>query len=135
MSTGTFAYAGAAIGFAASIIALIVKEFFDRRRQRRSAINTLSLMSGSLRNNLKVPPTDVPHLQIDKMTGVLNELAASDALFRAYLNYDEALRLYREAWRTNPDGPGCASIDEIYEKLNAIEATLRLWLPERRAIA
>ncbi|MCA1510541.1 hypothetical protein [Bradyrhizobium sp. NBAIM01] len=118
-----FAAIGALIGFVSSLTVLVFKETFDRRRQRRTAINTLVLMVSSLRKNLDVQPDRVPHVHLDKMMSVLHDLAAREDLRRAYANYDQALREYRAAW-LDGSKPTAAARESVEKCLTASGAIL-----------
>lgn len=118
-----FAAIGAVIGFVSSLTVLLLKETFDRGRQRRVAINMLVLMISSLRRGIDLHPERVPHVHLDKMMPVLHDLAARDDLTKAYANYDQALREYRDAWANNV-GPTAIARDKIDQYLIVAEAVL-----------
>jgi len=115
---------GATIGFVASVLGFLCKEMFDRRRQRRAAINTLRLMAGCLREGLLIEPEQIPHVHLDKMMAAITELATMDDLRKAFSRYDHALRVYRSAWKeTRP--PTLSEREEIRTQLDAVEEVVR----------
>jgi len=120
---GNIAAIAAIIGFAASVLVLLVKESFDRRRQRRAAMNSLRLMISSLWHGIEVHPEHIPHAHLDKMMSMLHDLATQEDLLGAFRAYDEALRRYRTAWQNN-SSPTAAEREGIESLLSAADARL-----------